>query len=185
VQLVNWVPPNENQVALNVDGCSLGNTGQAGCGGLIRDHTGSWLLGFSGYIGFVDSVEAELRGIEIGLKLAWDFRYREVSCRSDCFVAILLIENSTFEPHQYVEIRDSIKELKSRDWTVSLIWTERESNQCADFMAKIGALTNQNVDFIAKMGGSTVDGLTLFSKPLHDLSSLLSSDAKRTTYVRV
>lgn len=184
MQLVNWVPPYENQVVLNVDGSSLGNPGQAGFGGLIRDHNGSWILGFSGYIGIVDSVEAELKGIESGLRLAWDCGYRDVSCRSDCWKAILLSQDSTSQPHKYVEITESIKELVSRDWIVLLNWTERESNQCADFMAKMGAKIDQYADFMAEMGAITVGSVTMFPKPLPYLSSLLSSDAKRATYIR-
>lgn len=181
VQLVNWVPPNdENQVALDVDGSSLGNPGHAGFGGLIRDHNGSWILGFSEYIGVVDSVEAELKGIEIGLGLAWERGYRDVICRSDCWKAIFLSLDSTSQPHEYVKITDSIKELMSREWIVSLKWTHRVSNQCADILAKWGAY--QCADYMAEMGGKPVDGRTMFSKPPPCLSSLLSSDAKRTRY---
>lgn len=36
---------------LNVDGCSLGNPGRAGFGGLIRNEIGEWLVGISGFIG--------------------------------------------------------------------------------------------------------------------------------------
>jgi len=53
-----------------------------------------------------------------GLSLAWDLGCRDVSCRRDCKEAISLIKDSTFQPHTYVEIRDNINELISRDWTV-------------------------------------------------------------------
>jgi ribonuclease HI len=51
-------------VALNVDGTSYGNPGITGYGGLIRDHNGSWIIGFSGPVSFVDSLEVELLAIK-------------------------------------------------------------------------------------------------------------------------
>ena len=121
--MVLWPPPNKNRVALNVDGNSSGNPGRAVYGGLIRDHTGSWIRGFSGHIIFADSIEAELIGIMNGLIFAWELGYQDVSCRSNCMVAISLIQDSTSQPHKYVELTDSIKELMSRDWAVSLVHT--------------------------------------------------------------
>lgn len=84
MQLVVLGPPFEHQVALNIDGRSYGNSGRVGYGGLIRDHTGLWLLGFSGHVDFADILEAELLAILNGLMIAWNSRYRDVSCRSDC-----------------------------------------------------------------------------------------------------
>lgn len=152
MQLVNWVPPNENQVALNVDESYLGSSGRACFGGLIRDHTGSWIVGVSGYIDCADSLEAELKGIEIGLMFAWELGYRDVSCRIDCWHATRLIQDSTSQSHKYVEIKDSIKEVMSRDWIVFSVWTHKESNQCADILAKWQAY--QCTDYMAKMGGT-------------------------------
>lgn len=42
---VVWRPPNGNAVKVNVDGSSLGNSGRAGFGGIIRNNTGEWLGG--------------------------------------------------------------------------------------------------------------------------------------------
>jgi ribonuclease HI len=51
-------------VALNVDGTSYGNPGITCYGGLIRDHNGSWIIGFSVPVSFVDSLEVELLAIK-------------------------------------------------------------------------------------------------------------------------
>lgn len=48
----------------------------AGCGGVIRDYTRRWVLGFSYNIGTGSTLEAELWGIRIGLHLAWDMEYK-------------------------------------------------------------------------------------------------------------
>lgn len=170
VQLVEWEPPKENQVALNVDGCFFTSTGQAGFGGLIRDHTGKWIKGFRGHIDVVDSyIETELMGIMEGLKFAWELKYRDVSCRSDSKQAISLIKDPTYRIPEYANITDAINELISRDWAVSLDHTYREGNQCADLMAKMGA---KNLDD------------EIYLQPPAYISSLLLSDAKGTQYER-
>ena len=38
---IGWKYPAEDWIKLNVDGCSKGNPGRAGVGGVIRDHMGS------------------------------------------------------------------------------------------------------------------------------------------------
>jgi ribonuclease HI len=168
--LVIWSPPYEYQVALNVDGSSYGNPGWAGYGGLFRDHEGSWILGFSDPVSFADGLEVELLAIHNGLMLAWDIGYNDVSCRSDCKEALSLIHEPIFRPHKYVGIIDSIKELISRDWNISFVHTYREGNQCADFMAKLGA--------------NAMDCFGIFPEPPASLGSLLLSDAMGTPYTR-
>lgn len=172
VQLVRWTTPSVDQVALNVDGSSYGNPGRAGFGGLIRDHEGKWLIGFSGHINFADSLEVELLAILNGLSIAWNIGVRNVSCRSDCMKALSLILDPTSHPHdKYAEIIYSIKELVSRDWSISFAHTYREGNQCADFMAKLGA-------------NAMVHDIGIFSEAPHCLLSLLSTDAKGVLYTR-
>jgi hypothetical protein len=93
-----------------------------------------------------------------------------VSCRSDSKEALSLIHKPIFKPHKYVGIIDRIKELISRDWTVSFVHTYREGNQYADFMAKLGA--------------NAMDCFGIFQEPPACLASLLFSDAMGTPYKR-
>ncbi|OMO59932.1 reverse transcriptase [Corchorus capsularis] len=50
-KLIHWTPPPEMVVKLNTDGASRGNPGIAGAGGLIRDSTGKWFVGFAAQLG--------------------------------------------------------------------------------------------------------------------------------------
>lgn len=63
---------------LNVDGAVKAMDRIAGCGGLIRDHQGKWLHGFSKFIGFCNPLVAKLWGIFEGLKLCHDKGWRHV-----------------------------------------------------------------------------------------------------------
>lgn len=49
---------------------------QAGCGGLLRDENGNWIVGFV----------AELWGILYGLELAWKHGYRKVIIEADLWL---------------------------------------------------------------------------------------------------
>ena len=55
-----WEKPPKGWIKLNMDGCALGSTGLAGCGGVVRDSHGKWISGFSRRIGTTDSFVAEL-----------------------------------------------------------------------------------------------------------------------------
>jgi len=67
---------------LNVDGSSLGSPDRSGFGGVHCDSDGTWLCGFSRFIGISDNLHAELLAIMHGLKLSWDKGHRNVICYS-------------------------------------------------------------------------------------------------------
>ncbi|KAF7827181.1 reverse transcriptase [Senna tora] len=48
---VKWNPPNFGWWKLNSDGACSGNLGPFAISGIIRDHMGNWVKGFSGYVG--------------------------------------------------------------------------------------------------------------------------------------
>lgn len=50
-QIVKWSPPTMDWFKLNVEGSSLENPRSSGLGGVIRDHRGDLLVGFSICIG--------------------------------------------------------------------------------------------------------------------------------------
>lgn len=62
-------PPLGLVLKLNFDGCSLGNLGPSGFGGLISDALGSCVVGFSGPLGSGDAVFVEIKALLFGLWL--------------------------------------------------------------------------------------------------------------------
>ncbi|XP_027103043.1 uncharacterized protein [Coffea arabica] len=53
---VCWECPDQSVVKLNADGCSKGNLGRSGGGGLFRDFDGRFILGFSCWFGKATSL---------------------------------------------------------------------------------------------------------------------------------
>lgn len=61
--LISWTLPPMGHVKLNIDGCSEGNPGQAGAGGLFQNWKGEWMLGFVANLGVATVTQAELRAL--------------------------------------------------------------------------------------------------------------------------
>ena len=66
---VGWKYPHEERIKLNVDGCSKGNPGVAGAGGVIRDHLGAWIGGLQGILVFVRQLMQSYRRSMLGFNL--------------------------------------------------------------------------------------------------------------------
>ncbi|KAJ1385496.1 Ribonuclease H domain [Sesbania bispinosa] len=143
-----WHCPSEGEVALNVDGSSLGNPCLAGFGGLVRDHKGEWILGFMGGVGMSDILQVELLAILHGLRLVWNCGYRRVRCFTDSMLALKLIKNTTSLLHQYAPIIVDIKHWMAQDWSLSIVHILREGNQCANHLAKLGSSSNSRLQVL-------------------------------------
>ena len=132
---------------LNTDGSSLGNPGLAGSGGVIRNHVCEWVCGFSRAIGVTTSVQAELRALKDGLKLAIDLEILNLEIEMDYLVAIELV-NSITTPNVFLSaIVTDCRSLMARFDLCSLKHIFREANSCADLLAKAGC--TQSSDFIS------------------------------------
>jgi hypothetical protein len=136
----------------------------------IRNNHGFYLAGFSGrIINSNDILLVELTAIHCGLRLAMDMGLDDLVCYSDSLLSINLITVNTPSYHIYAVLLQDIKDLLgSRNFT--LRHTLREGNQCADFMAKLGA--------------SSDDVLNMHPSPPVDLLPLLKLDASGTLFLR-
>jgi hypothetical protein len=96
--LVKWVPPDLGWVKLNTDNSSLGNSGQAGGGGVIRDHASNWIRGFTRRIGVATSLAAELWALRDGLSLIVDMGFLNVIIEIDTLMVVSFLASSSI-PH--------------------------------------------------------------------------------------
>lgn len=68
---ISWIHPGLGEVALNRDGSVFQVGSQAACGGVVTDEAGNFLFAFAANPCSCSILEAELRGILHGLKIAW------------------------------------------------------------------------------------------------------------------
>jgi len=140
--LVHW--NNDNQVCsiLNVDGSCIGTPVRTCFEGVIRNYLGNFVIGFSGFINSPnDILFAELTSLFQGHKIVVSLNIEEMVCYSDSLLAVNLTNGDTPRYHVYAVFIQNIKDLlESRNY--SLHHSLREGNQCADFMAKLGASTD-------------------------------------------
>lgn len=160
--MVKWNSNNHHCHILNVDGSCLRTPICAGFGGVIRKSASLYLSGFSGFIAdSTDILLAELSAIHRGLLMAVDMDYEELVCYSVSLLSINLITGQASKYHAYAVLIQDIKDLLvSHNFTVQHCL--REGNQCADFMAKLGASSN--------------DEYLIHSSPPQDLPDLLRND---------
>lgn len=88
---VRWQPPPEGSLKLNVDGSFMPAISSMGTGGVLRNHQGNWVAGFSTFEGKGDILQAELLAVKNGLTLAWQLGFRKIHCETDCLEAIQLV----------------------------------------------------------------------------------------------
>jgi len=85
IKEVIWNPPIFNWIKCNTDGASLGNPGQAACGGLFRNSSSDFIGGFAVNLGVSSALCSEHIGamlaIEIAHKKGWSFfGWKQIQC---------------------------------------------------------------------------------------------------------
>ncbi|CAN1156973.1 Putative ribonuclease H protein At1g65750 [Linum perenne] len=112
--------------------------GKAAVGGLIRNSEGRCLHAFCTNLGKCSIMRAELRGIIIGLQIAWENGFRKVDARVDYQAILTLIKDNESATHQHVVDIAVLRELLEREWDVTISHIYREGNFAADYLANLG-----------------------------------------------
>lgn len=105
-----------------------------------------------------------------GLSLVWSIGTRNINCYADSMDVLTLINALLSHFHKYVVLVQDICDSLQREWIVVLRHTLRQGNQCADYMAKLGA--------------SEYDRLRIHAYPPQDLSCLLLADSTGVAFPR-
>ncbi|KAK7301485.1 hypothetical protein RJT34_12350 [Clitoria ternatea] len=80
-----WIPLLHLQLKANTDGCWIPHSNQMKGGGILRNSTEVWMLGFVFTLFGVGSLFlAELRAVLQGVKLVWDSHFLVVVFEMDC-----------------------------------------------------------------------------------------------------
>lgn len=159
-KLIKWEKPASEWVKLNTVGSSLGNPGIAGCGGLVWDEDGKWVIGFARKIWKSSSFIAEIWALRDGLNvcLRKNLLLVEVELDAKAVVDILARPNNSSEANS--PLVDDCRHLIGQFHQIRINHCYREANRCADTLARMG--TNQAQEFV------------LFHSPPMDLEFALS-----------
>ena len=93
MKCIRWEKPRSDW-KLNMDGSFLGNPGLAGGGGVIRDDTSNWVVGFSRRIGITLSFEAELWALRDGLTICVDRNFQAIEVEMDAKTTINFLQKT-------------------------------------------------------------------------------------------
>ena len=134
-QIVRWTA-RSGFLTMNTDGCSKGNPGCSGGGGILRDALGGPILAFSAFFGIRSSLHAEAPAMLIGLRLCVKQGFVKVDLQSDLQVLVGIIQRRLRCPWQ---IRTEIEQIW--DLTVAVARVShcyRETNRVAGILANVG-----------------------------------------------
>ncbi|KAK9025445.1 hypothetical protein V6N11_038312 [Hibiscus sabdariffa] len=138
-----WQHPEPGWLCLNVDRSVSSSSGCASIGGLLRDHLGNWIFGFTKSIGKSNILQTELWAIYIGLQLAWSHGAEVLQIQSDSKQAIQLIQDF-FEISKALPLIRAINEIRKQGWMTEFHWTSRKGNKPADILAKMANISDYN-----------------------------------------
>lgn len=70
---IRWHAPQRNWFKLNIDGAYTKQPNGTSLGGVFKDHTGKWILGFQKRCAATSPLHVELQAIYEGLQIATRF----------------------------------------------------------------------------------------------------------------
>ena len=117
----------------------VGSSGQSGCGGLLRDCSGQWVVGFAKSISVCSSIAAELWALREGLGLSLENEISAVEIELDSSTAISLVSNNLVSNGEVSGLVDDYREMLLWLPRFKLSHCFREANFCADVLAKMGS----------------------------------------------
>lgn len=123
---------------LNSDGACHTENDKYGFGGIIRDHSGNWLLGYLGSRPMGSILYMELAALQEGLRFALQYKYTplEINVDSTEVISALLLNN-----YHYSSLINECRYLLHQLGSPRVTHVYREQNQVADLLAKHGTAT--------------------------------------------
>jgi len=135
---VSWHKPPDGKYKLNIDGSYEPNSSNGGTGGVIRDHLGTWIVGFTRKIIARNALHAEVLALLHGLNLAKSENLKHLPVETDSQVLLnTLYSNNLIYSHIFADCRSLLLQLEGS----SLKHIPKEANAIADLLAKNGRET--------------------------------------------
>ncbi|KAI3474487.1 hypothetical protein Pfo_029397 [Paulownia fortunei] len=135
VQQVLWKRPQVGWFKLNTDGAAKGETGQAGAGGVIRDHLGNVAVAYFEFIGNQNSIHAEIFALVKGLELAKGLGISNLWIEMDAQTVINLVSSKTAKGNWRLQEMLSKSKFIMSQMHTRITHIYRKGNKIADFLA--------------------------------------------------
>nr|XP_027118549.1 uncharacterized protein LOC113735759 [Coffea arabica] len=97
-QVVGWKAKAAGLLMLNTDGCSKGNPGVSGDGGVLRDAAGVLYFAFSAYFEEASSLRAKALALVMGLCLDWQKRFTNINIQVNSLVLVRILQRRLLCP---------------------------------------------------------------------------------------
>jgi ribonuclease HI len=136
-----WTAPKKGRLKLNFDGSSMpkSKSRRSSIGGVYRDHTGKFVLGYAEKIGQVTSSVAELVALKRGLEFALENGWRDISIEGDFKGAVDAIASGLrFRAKKDREQYRKIAAILTRLGKTTVSHVLRKGNKVAHCFAELG-----------------------------------------------
>lgn len=159
-QWVRWSPLEADIIKINFDGAMKACYHLASAGGLLRNHNGDWVVGYTCNIGIANNFSAELWGLREGLLIAKNQGFTKIIAETDSDSLVQVLSKDSTETASILV--NDCKRLLGLFQSAMIVHIFHEGNQC--------------VDFLANMGQNAPWGTTVLEQPLDGLNNLFSRD---------
>lgn len=130
--MIVWTPPPRSMVKLNIDGASRGNPGSAGCGCVIRNHQGHWVIDAAQNLGMCTAYQAELWAVLVGIRLAWNSGFRRVILETDSTAVHHILMKVCPDGAKLNVLAAECRLMLDFEWMVEIRRVYREANFVVD-----------------------------------------------------
>lgn len=130
-------------INVNVDGSSIGNLGSSDFGGLLRNSSRGWIIGFVGNCGFTSNINSELQANSHGLDIAWNYGFKNKIRESDYQTTLKFIQEGVSFTLPYAPLMDYIQSLIKKEWQFIFLHTLRKENASSNWLSKLEVLLVQ------------------------------------------
>lgn len=155
---------------LNTDRPTSAETDTDGIGGVIRNHVGAWMVGFTGLVPHVHCITAELQALIKGSSLAVQMQLLPLEMKTDVQEVITLLETNN---SKYTDLICDCRHVLRMLHDPVVRHAYREQNGVADQLAKLGSRMQDDAM------------RQLFVKPLFFVSIQLQANQMGTTTQRL
>jgi ribonuclease HI len=132
-----WMPPPEGVICINVDAALFPDERRMGCGAVLRDHAGNFILSVSEGLGGLPSPKmAEALSVSHALKISMDHGVSKAILISDCLSLVQRINSKQLDRSSLGTVISDIKSLALDLESCTFKFTCRELNVVAHKLAR-------------------------------------------------